>query len=392
MIASVFIAFGESSMDKKNASLMDILPVIASVDLNTRQIGYVFADDGKNLVFLFDAGAEHQFSTAKVNIAGSFNGWKPDDRWEMKADRETGLWWLEMPAVEIAVPGNSGQPEFKFIVTFSNGNVLWLDAVSTLPGYRLANNNLILFPGEDPVRIFSNFLTASKVKTPNDFDLSTAEGQSEIANFRLVPGTARLYRSYHPYKISRPLFDTEKIRIRTVDQLMEKHSIRSIVCLSGKEPAAEKSSEAISAYQQDIIARHHELFTDTDYDTVYYHSTGKEFGNLIRQIVEFIINEDNEGPFLVHCRLGTDRTGVVSAVLAALCGAPWKAIRDDYRKSNLLGILEFRDDKILRYSLENMTGRKLADDSVPKKELSDYFIRSGYLTQAEIDKLVLKLN
>ena len=43
------------------------------------------------------------------------------------------------------------------------------------------------------------------------------------------------------------------------------------------------------------------------------------FGKLMADIISFI--NTHPGPYYIHCRLGTDRTGVTSAVLAALCGA-----------------------------------------------------------------------
>ena len=41
----------------------------------------------------------------------------------------------------------------------------------------------------------------------------------------------------------------------------------------------------------------------------------------------------NDGPFLLHCKEGKDRTGFVSAVLEALMGTPLEEILADYLKS-----------------------------------------------------------
>jgi protein tyrosine/serine phosphatase len=41
----------------------------------------------------------------------------------------------------------------------------------------------------------------------------------------------------------------------------------------------------------------------------------------------------NDGPYLVHCYAGVDRTGIVCAILAALMGASPEEIAADYARS-----------------------------------------------------------
>jgi protein tyrosine/serine phosphatase len=49
---------------------------------------------------------------------------------------------------------------------------------------------------------------------------------------------------------------------------------------------------------------------------------------------------ENEGPYLLHCVEGKDRTGFLSALLEALCGADYAEIEADYMKTydNYYGI------------------------------------------------------
>jgi len=149
------------------------------------------------------------------------------------------------------------------------------------------------------------------------------------------------------------------------------------------------AGEEISAYQQKIIDAGDNLFVDTSYNTVYFHSAEKEFGSLIAEIVQFI--NTHPGPYYVHCRLGTDRTGTVSAVLAALVGADWQSIAADYQKTNEMGIQEFRDYHLLQYSFEQMLGKPMSSVANLKAELSSYFVNNGYLTQQDIDALTVCL-
>ena len=129
------------------------------------------------------------------------------------------------------------------------------------------------------------------------------------------------------------------------------------------------------------------------YNEVYYNSTSAKFGAWVKQIVEFIISDSHPAPFEIHCRLGTDRTGVFSGVLAALCGASWEEIAEDYQKTNRMQIREFRDYHILAYSFRKMLGvSDMSEVTDLQKAMSDYFINKGYLTAAQIEALRQKLN
>ena len=58
-----------------------------------------------------------------------------------------------------------------------------------------------------------------------------------------------------------------------------------------------------------------------------------------------------EGPYLIHCTEGKDRTGFVCMLLEALCGATYQEIKDDYMLTfrNYFGITEESDPA--RYEL-----------------------------------------
>jgi protein tyrosine/serine phosphatase len=42
---------------------------------------------------------------------------------------------------------------------------------------------------------------------------------------------------------------------------------------------------------------------------------------------------ETEGPYLIHCKEGKDRTGFVIAVIECLAGASWQEIKEDYLKT-----------------------------------------------------------
>ena len=252
----------------------------------------------------------------------------------------------------------------------------------------MATNNLILFPGDDPAVVVENVKVSERVKKLKEFDLSKPEDCATISNVRVVPGTSKLIRGYHPYKISRANFNTEKTRLELVNKAIEDNGVQSIITLSGNEQII-SGKETISSYIQNINYSGNHLFIDTSYNTVYYNSTGSDFGKLMADIISFI--NTHPGPYYIHCRLGTDRTGVTSAVLAALCGASWDEIRADYQKTNAMGIKEFRDYRLLQYSFEKMLGKPMDEVQNLQKELGNYFIERKFVTQADLDTLVSRL-
>ena len=107
---------------------------------------------------------------------------------------------------------------------------------------------------------------------------------------------------------------------------------------------------------------------------------------------DFINDESNQTPFLIHCEIGVDRTGVFSAIFAGLCGATWEEIANDYETSNNLCIKEFRDAKILKYSFERMLKvEDITQEADIKSLLYNYFTSSGYISQSDLDSVVAKI-
>ena len=109
-----------------------------------------------------------------------------------------------------------------------------------------------------------------------------------------------------------------------------------------------------------------------------------------------------DGPYLIQCSLGRDRTGVLIALLEALSGAGYDEIISDYMESyrNLHNINMDADS--LQYRLfKQRIDEKLEETlSVSRAELSecnlqsaaaDYFIRCG-MTAEEVAQLTAVLD
>jgi hypothetical protein len=336
-----------------------------------------------SVMFIFDENLCGISDCGSVVVTGSFTGWNRGvyEAWVM-THVSSGLWMLPVPAAKVSIPGNSGFPEFKFIAS-CGGCMHESPALPDTVGYQMLGNRLVIFPGDDISEAVRGDTVSRRIKTLADFNLGDTADRAVISNIRIVPGTSKLWRGYHPYKKSRPGYDTEDARIAVVKQALEEKNIRSIITLCGNEPADPLLGESISLYQQNIIAQGNELFTDTSYEAAYYHSAEQEFGNVISTVVRFI--NSHPGPYYVHCRLGSDRTGNVSAVLAAFCGASWDDIAADYEKTGDCGIGEFRSRRLLAYSFRNMLGMSPENAGSLQKKLAGHFIQSGYLGRTEIE-------
>ncbi len=381
---------GKTNQDPQKA------PVVQdklSINKTNRQLCYQLYKDGQEVAFIFDAKLHDIDNVDRVFLEGSFNGWLKgtDESWLLKPASDGRTWTLSRPAADLAVPGNSGHPEFKFfILQKDSDSPLEPAAISTIPGYQMSTNNLILFPGVDPQEIVKNFSVATTIKQLSDFDLSDPAQAAMISNFRRVPGTTNLYRGYHPYKLSRPQFDTERARSQMVQELFEKTGIKSAICLSGDEKASAAAGESISPYIQGVLDSGRYLNLNTSYNLVYFQSTSPGFSELLARVVAHI--KFNPGPYYVHCRLGTDRTGVISGTLAALCGASWEEIAADYQKSNDMGIKEFRDYRLLRHSFRQILGKNPEEVEDLQAGLSAAFIAAGSLSREDIELLKAQLS
>ncbi len=357
--------------------------------------------DEQTVTFIFDNNLWKVSGITKLEVRGSFNSWKSNSNYAMTYDSDGDVWYVTVPYESVKIPGNSGQPEFKFV---SNGsNYLSGGSKSFIPeGYIFLNgdkNNIVVFNDDDFETIKANSKTANVLKKVSDFDLTTEVGQQEISNFRLVPGTVEVFRSYHPYKFSKTSNATEPVRLQYVTELAVANNILADVCLSEDESSNLKSytiggtkyTETIPEYYQKIIDKGDVLYvgagsTVPSYNAVYYNSDNEQFGLWVKEIVQFL--GSGHVPSLIHCRLGTDRTGTFCAIIAAMCGATWQEIAADYQLTNRMGIQEFRDYHLLQYSLQKMLG--VSDISQVENlhgAVTDYFVDNGYITEHEAYEL-----
>lgn len=356
-----------------------------------KELGYRFIDNEVEFLFYPDL-YESNISDEDIYITGSFNDWLTtgDASWKMskKEEHHVVFYSLKKDKKYINIPGNSGFAEFRFFA-LSNIDSRVLIEKNEVEGFTLLNNKIILDSVEYVPLVMQMQEKAAYIKTLDDFDLSCPACRSEISNVRLVPGTNCLFRGYHPFKKSRPDLDTEKDRIKLVQKAFDVYGIKCDITLSGAEGADKYNEEEFPEFLEKIEQKENRLCVNIDYNLVYYHGYAVEYLNTLQKIAKFIIQR--QGPYYIHCRLGSDRTGVTCAIFASLCGASWNQIVEDYEKTSEMGTGEFRNKGLLKYAFENIFGKNPENVKDLAKLVQSFFISENILKANEIEKLINRL-
>lgn len=178
----------------------------------------------------------------------------------------------------------------------------------------------------------------------NDYQNLTDEEYCNFRNIvvgRIKPGI--LYRS------STPINPSLK-RNKYADDCLKKYGIKTIINLCDNENDAKN----FEGFNDTYYSKQKIIYLNSNADTTSY-----QFGKALIKAMRFIIA--NEGPYLIHCIEGQDRTGMTCAFYEALLGASRNQIFDDYMKTfeNFYGV----EKGTLKYD-------KLADGIIQKNIFS----------------------
>lgn len=210
---------------------------------------------------------------------------------------------------------------------------------------------------------------------------------AEYCNFREVscggirPG--RLYRSSSP-------IDPEISRNAYADALLPVYGIRTVVNMSDSAEGAARFAAFPGSNYAKLNVRY--VRTGLAYRTAAFNA---EIAACIRVIIE------NEGPYLVHCVYGKDRTGLLIALLAGFLGAGEEEIREDYLKTydNLYHVADGRQQPVPETNRALIRDRIMMNlDYVMDSETGDLrrritaYLRTIGLTDEELDRLRRRLS
>lgn len=377
----------------------------------------------KTLTLVFCIDSAHYAlpldSIRAIYAWGSMSEYKDKaDNCRMTQMSEDSCFYLTFTYDQIARPGDSGQPEFEFYVEKIDSTTGYYTPDTTGPcgvDHRLLFYNgitpvLIVLPGgptwmtTNLDSLYARSLVARQVKPVSEFNLSDSVDQHRISNFRLVPATRHLYRSYHPYYPTLRSSDTEVERLHWVAELATQAGIKSDISLTSSmehtqgQPyvcSGDTHIITIPPYFQTMIDNGHVGYIPVSASQCYFHPEDEGFANVMQQVVEFIIDERHPLPMQIHCAIGADRTGVVCAVISALCGASWSTIQADYAATSDMQVQTYRHPNRLRYMFKQLT--QLDVDNCTSAQLAaaireHLVVKMQVLTNEQIDRMVKRLN
>jgi len=137
----------------------------------------------------------------------------------------------------------------------------------------------------------------------------------EIRMGNIAPNT--LYRSSHPIK--------DLKQEKTISMLAANAKIASVLNLCDTNSSL--TGKAIFApWYNNLLKNNRVIALGLDFSI-----TGVNFRKKLKKALQFIIGTD--GPWLIHCHAGVDRTGFVCMVLESFMGAALGDVINDYLKS-----------------------------------------------------------
>lgn len=123
------------------------------------------------------------------------------------------------------------------------------------------------------------------------------------------------------YRTSSPI-DPQLGRNKYADDLLKKYGIKTIINLCDDE----KKAKSFPGYEDTYYSKQKHIFLNTNADVMSYN-----FGKSVLKCIKFI--NENEGPYVIHCLEGQDRTGVICAILESLLSASKYELIEDFMKT-----------------------------------------------------------
>jgi len=202
----------------------------------------------------------------------------------------------------------------------------------------------------------------------------------EIRMGNIAPNT--LYRSSHPIKDNKQ----EKI----ISLLAAQNKIKTIINLS--DTISEIKIKSIFAPWYDKLLKNN-CVAALGMD---FNNNSESFSKKLKKGLQFIIN--TEGPWLIHCHAGVDRTGFVSIVLETLMGAKLDEVIDDYLKSfnsifesSIYGNVNKEDSAVVLQLISAMGDNMPVNDQNLQAIAEYYLLKKVKLSAVEIGLLESKL-
>jgi len=202
----------------------------------------------------------------------------------------------------------------------------------------------------------------------------------EIRMGNIAPNT--LYRSSHPIKDNKQ----EKI----ISMLAANAKIAAVLNLSDTNAGITGKSIFAPWYNR-LLKNNKVIALGMDFS-----ATSEQFRKKLKKGLQFIIS--TQGPWLIHCHAGVDRTGFVVMILEAFMGATVDEITTDYLQSfnsifdsSIYGEVNNNDSIVVMKLLSIMGNDVIINDKNLQVVAEHYLGNTIRLTAIELELLRKKL-
>ena len=202
----------------------------------------------------------------------------------------------------------------------------------------------------------------------------------EICMGNIAPNT--LYRSSHPIKDNK--------QEKAISMLAANAKIAAIVNLCDTESGI-RGKALFAPWYNHLLKSNRFIALGMDFSV-----TSENFKKKLKKGLQFIIR--TEGPWLIHCHAGVDRTGFVCMVLESFMGATLDDVINDYLLS-FNGIFESSiyesqkaDEATAMHIVSNMSNSQLINAHNVQHIAETYLHSTIGLSSAEVEMLRMKLS
>jgi len=216
----------------------------------------------------------------------------------------------------------------------------------------------------------------------------------EITNFREI--CTRNMRGGIIYRGSYPVFKIDKKRDEAYSRLVLEAGISCVINLAGNLKDIETIATLVPWYDK-LYRNGNIIGLDIQFDFDFLNKFEYDVFNFrLRQGFKFLITHD--GPYLIHCNAGIDRTGFAAAILELLFGASIDEVIYDYLLSYGKEFADAKDKEINFITGRNIYGQinaildgKINDSYNLQANIEKYFLGKIGLTKEELEALKEKL-
>jgi len=276
------------------------------------------------------------------------------------------------------------------VVAISSGDMATMlqlgvkEEIPDPPGYRW-EVDLASYPVTLAIQSPGGYLEEYELRRMLNFSIHREdypqETDEEFANFRLVNGSKMgelLYRSASP-------INSRYGRGKYADEAARRAGIRTWINLVD----AESELESYPLFADSYIRSCARICLNMGLG-----AENEEWRGKVVQGIRFMLEQ--EGPYLISCAMGKDRTDFFVAIVQAVCGCELDEMVEDFILSyvSMYGITPDEEryqiliDEIFLRVLGNSFGvEDLRTTPIPLEELARMYLREGGMSDEEIDRL-----